>query len=61
MIDARGVVREHVARLQAGRIDGLIPPPAAPTPFARLGNWLALLWGVAFLFAGSVVMRRRRG
>jgi apolipoprotein N-acyltransferase len=61
VIDARGVVREHVARLQAGRIDGLIPPPAAPTPFARLGNWLALLWGVAFLFAGSVVRRRTGG
>jgi apolipoprotein N-acyltransferase len=59
VIDARGVVREHIARLQAGRIDGLIPPPAAPTPFARLGNWLALFWVVAFLFAGSVVRQRR--
>lgn len=58
VIDARGVVREHIGRLEAGRIDGFVPPPASPTLFARLGNWLPLLWAVIFLFAGSVVMRR---
>ena len=61
VIDARGVVREHVPRLEAGRIDGMIPPSREPTLFARLGNWLALAWALAFLFVGSVVMRRRRG
>jgi len=59
VIDARGVVRAHIGRLRAGRIDGLIPPAAAPTLFARFGNVLALFWALLFLFAGSVVMRRR--
>src|SRR5690606_24359800 len=59
VIDARGVVREHIGRLRAGRIDGLVPPAHAPTLFARTGNVLALCWALIFLFAGSVVMRRR--
>lgn len=59
VIDARGVVRDHIGRLRAGRMDGFIPPPAAPTPFARLGNWLALFWAALFLVAGAVVTRGR--
>jgi apolipoprotein N-acyltransferase len=59
VIDARGVVRQHIGRLRAGRIDGLIPPAGEPTLFGRMGNLLALLWALLFLFAGSVVMRRR--
>ena len=59
MIDARGVVREHIGRLRAGRIDGLVPPAEAPTLFARMGNLLALSWTLIFLFAGAVVSRRR--
>ena len=59
VIDARGVVRQHVGRLRAGRIDGLVPPVHAPTLFSRTGNLLALGWALVFLFAGFVVMRRR--
>ena len=59
VIDARGVVREHIGRLRAGRIDGLVPPAEAPTLFARMGNLLALSWTLIFLFAGAVVSRRR--
>jgi len=33
VIDARGVVRRHLGHLDGGRIDGVIPPAAAPTLF----------------------------
>jgi apolipoprotein N-acyltransferase len=59
VIDARGVVRRHIGRLRAGRLDGLVPPAHAPTLFSRTGNLLALVWALVFLFAGFVVMRRR--
>ena len=61
VIDARGVVREHFPRLQGGRMDGIVPPPAAPTLFARLGNALPLLWAMVFLALAAVALRRRRG
>src|SRR5688500_15758197 len=61
VIDARGVVRDHFARLQGGRMDGLIPPAAAPTLFARLGNALALAWAMVFLALAAVALRRRGG
>ena len=59
VIDARGVVRDHIARHVAGRMDGTIPPAAAPTPFARLGNVLALGWALLFL-VGAFALRRRQ-
>ena len=57
IIDARGVVRNHIGRDRADRIDTLVPPPAEPTLFAQLGHWLSLLWGIALLAASLVVMR----
>ena len=59
VIDAHGVVREHIARNVAGRLDTIVPPAAEPTPFARLGHWLTLIWGILLLGASLVVMRRR--
>lgn len=61
VIDARGVVRDHIGRNKAARIDTLVPPAAAPTPFARLGHWLTLIWGIALAAASLVVTRRRGG
>jgi apolipoprotein N-acyltransferase len=61
VIDARGVVRQHVAMLRAGRMDGLVPPAAPPTLFSRLGNVLPLAWAVIFLLLGLVAKRRRAG
>lgn len=61
VIDARGVVREHFPQLEGGRIDGVIPPAAAPTPFALLGNALALFWSIVFLGLAAVALRRRDG
>lgn len=61
VIDARGVVRQHVPRLVAGRLDGQVPAALAPTPFARLGNLLPLGWAIILLAAAMVASRRRSG
>ena len=60
VIDARGVVRQHMAMGEQARIEGKVPPAGAPTLFARLGNWLALIWALALLGGSLVVNRRRR-
>lgn len=54
VIDARGVVRTHLGRDVAGRIDGLVPPPASPTLFSRMGSGLTFGW-MFVLLAGSLV------
>lgn len=59
VIDADGVVRQSVPHLQAGRLDGLVPPAHAPTLFARLGNWLALAWALSLIGTALVVASRR--
>jgi len=60
VIDPRGVVRAHLPMHEAGRLDGLVPPAAPPTPFARLGNLLPFAWAMVFLALAAVAMRRRR-
>ena len=59
VIDADGVVRASIGRAEADRIDTLVPPPAAPTPFALWGHWLTLLWASALLGASLVAMRKQ--
>ncbi|WP_340588616.1 apolipoprotein N-acyltransferase [Erythrobacter alti] len=58
VIDARGVVRQHLGQYVEGRIDAVVPPSAPPTLFARTGNILPLIWAVVFLLAAFVAMRR---
>ena len=58
VIDADGVVRSHVPRHVAGRLDGMVPPASAPTLFARLGNALALVWAALLLAASLIAIRR---
>ncbi len=60
VIDANGLVRAAIPRHQPGRIDGKIPPPEAPTPFARLGNLLPLGLALAMLALCVVALRRGR-
>ena len=60
VIDANGVVRDHVPSNVAGRIDGFIPQAASPTLFAQLGNWLPVSWAFLLLIASFVAMRRAR-
>ncbi len=61
VIDANGIVEQHIPRHVAGRLDGFIPPAHAPTPFARAGNMLPLGWAVVLLLLSQVASRRRRG
>ncbi|GGC08352.1 apolipoprotein N-acyltransferase [Novosphingobium endophyticum] len=63
VVDADGIVRGHMPWRTAGRLDGRIPPPHQPTPFARHGNALPLaLAGLLAALAVSVVaLSRRRG
>lgn len=60
VIDANGIVRHHIPRHREGRIDGRIPPPHAPTLFARIGNALPLAWAVLLLMGSTVALRRRK-
>ena len=60
VIDARGVVREHIGRGRAARVDGWVPPALPATLFARLGNALPLGLAAALLAALLLAMRRRR-
>lgn len=60
VIDADGVVRENLPRNVAGRLDGLVPPAHAPTPFAQVGNVLPLCWAAVLLVASLVALRRRQ-
>lgn len=60
VIDARGVVRQHVPRLVPGRLDGQVPVALSPTLFSRLGNMLPLGWAILLLVAGMVASRCRR-
>lgn len=60
VIDAHGIVRDHIASGEAGRVNGFIPVSKRPTLFARLGNWLPLSWALLLLIASLVAMRRSR-
>jgi apolipoprotein N-acyltransferase len=59
VIDARGRVLKSLPFQRAGFIDTLLPPPAGPTLFSRLGNSAAML--LAMMLFGLAVALRRRG
>jgi len=58
IIDARGVVREHLGMHQLGRMDRAVPAALPPTWFAQMGNLLAICWAVLFCALGLVALRR---
>ncbi len=60
VVDADGVVRQFLPLQRAGRIDGKVPPPHAPTLFARTGNALALVWATVLLLIALVATAARR-
>ena len=59
VIDARGVVRQHLGQHVQDRIDTVVPPATEPTLFARFGNLLPLVWSLILLLAGLIAMRRQ--
>jgi apolipoprotein N-acyltransferase len=61
VIDARGVVRQHIGMHRADKLEGRIPPAAAPTLFSRIGNALPLVWAMLLIAVSLVATRRRRG
>ena len=60
VIDADGIVRQSIVRDRAGRLDGVVPFAAPPTPFARLGNVLPLMLAVLVLVISLVALRVSR-
>lgn len=58
VIDANGVVRQHLGDQVYGRIDTVVPPAQPPTLFARLGNLLPLCWAALLLALAFIAMRR---
>ncbi|MEW4449738.1 apolipoprotein N-acyltransferase [Qipengyuania sp. JC766] len=61
IIDARGVVRQHIGMWEQGRLDGIVPPAFEETAFARFGNALALAWAALLIGLSLVASRRRDG
>ena len=60
VIGPDGTVRQHLARLTAGRLDGVVPYAAPPTLFARWGNALPLALAAIVLAISLVAMRRAK-
>ncbi|WP_336964823.1 apolipoprotein N-acyltransferase [Sphingobium aquiterrae] len=58
VVDAQGRVRKSLPHQRAGYIDTLLPPPAGPTPFSRMGNVAPMLLAI-MLFGLAVALRRR--
>jgi apolipoprotein N-acyltransferase len=55
VISAQGQVLARVPRETQGVIDTQVPQAAPPTPFARLGLWASLLFGLCLGAAGLAV------
>jgi apolipoprotein N-acyltransferase len=60
VIDSDGRLLESLPWRIAGAIDSRLPPPKPPTPFARFGNVLPLLFAL-FLAAAAIATRRKAG
>jgi len=57
IIDARGHVVHALGLNRAGFLDSGLPPPLAPTLFARVGNWAP--FALMLLLAGLAIAMRR--
>jgi apolipoprotein N-acyltransferase len=57
VIDARGRILTSIALNEEGGAEAMLPPPRAPTLFARIGNWLAG-FAAALLLLIAIALRR---
>ncbi|TPG12346.1 apolipoprotein N-acyltransferase [Sphingomonas oligophenolica] len=60
VIASDGRLLATVPHHRAGAIDIAMPPALVPTLFARIGNWMALMVGLAMLILGVAIRRRAR-
>ncbi|MEO5613216.1 MAG: apolipoprotein N-acyltransferase [Sphingomicrobium sp.] len=60
IVDAHGDIVRSLPWRAAGVIDGVLPPPTAPTPFARFGNLIPLLLAFAMIIAAIAMSMTRR-
>jgi apolipoprotein N-acyltransferase len=60
LVDAEGRIVQSLPWRTAGIIDGHLPGPRPPTPFARFGNLLPLLFALLLAATAIAVGRRRR-
>jgi apolipoprotein N-acyltransferase len=60
VIDANGALLGSIRPGVAGTIDSLLPGATAPTPFARFGNVLPLLFALLLAAAAIAVGRKKR-
>ncbi|MGP7795886.1 apolipoprotein N-acyltransferase [Sphingomonas sp. CLY1604] len=60
VIAADGTLLATVPHETAGAITMPLPPALPPTLFSRLGNWAAVIVGLAFLAAAIAIRRRPR-
>ncbi|MDO6412947.1 apolipoprotein N-acyltransferase [Sphingomonas sp. BIUV-7] len=60
VVDAHGRLLSSLPWHTAGAIDARLPPVLPPTPFARIGNGLALATGLFLAVLGFASARRRR-
>ena len=58
--DARGRLLQSIGWKSAGVIDSILPPPLAPTLFARFGNVIPLGLAFLLLFSAIALGRSRR-
>jgi apolipoprotein N-acyltransferase len=59
VINAQGIVEQHIPSGVDGSISGIIPPAKPPTLFAQMGNLLPLIWAVLLALVSCVALRRR--
>jgi apolipoprotein N-acyltransferase len=57
IIDANGIVRQHIGMGKAAALTGQVPQAHAPTLFANLGNALPLAWAALLLVVGLCLPR----
>ena len=60
LVDAEGRLLRSIPWRKAGVIDATLPLPKQPTPFAKLGNWLPMLFAAFLLISAIVIDARRR-
>lgn len=61
ILDAAGQITAEISLGQAGYLDARLPPPSAPTPYARSGDWPALFLLFLFALIPAALARVRNG